>query len=46
MTLTQAVSEIQKRPVTDEQAKQFALDQFGLLMSYMREKHQQIVWKA
>ncbi len=44
MTLTQTVSEIKKRVVTEEEAKQFALDQFGLLMAYMIDKHYKIVY--
>lgn len=38
MNLTETVSEMLSRKVTDEEAKDFALNQFGSLMSYVRKK--------
>lgn len=45
MSLTETVSKIKGREVTEEFAKQFALDQFGLLCSWMRENCYKITWK-
>lgn len=36
MTLTTAVTNILCKRVTDEQAKQFALDNYGILATYIR----------
>ena len=36
MTLTIAVTNILSKRVTDEQAKQFALDNYGVLATYIR----------
>ena len=36
MTLTIAVTNILSKRVTDEQAKQFALDNYGVLVTYIR----------
>lgn len=47
MTLIQIVAEIKKKKVsevTEEEAKQFALDQFGLLMSYMTEHYYKVTY--
>ena len=36
MTLTTTVTNILSKRVTDEQAKQFALDNYGVLATYIR----------
>lgn len=36
MTLTKTVSNILKREVTQEEAKTFALEQFGTLTAYLK----------
>jgi hypothetical protein len=41
MTLEKTVSEILKRDVSIDEAKQFASDQFGLIFTYLREKHRE-----
>lgn len=38
MTLTIAVTNILNKKVTEEQAKQFALDNYGLLATYIRQQ--------
>lgn len=38
MNLIQTVSKILGKEVTEEEAKDFALTQFGLLASYLRKK--------
>ena len=38
MNLTTAVTNILNKKVTEEQAKQFALDNYGLLATYIRQK--------
>ena len=38
MTLTTAVTNILCKRVTDEQAKQFALDNYGVLATYIRQE--------
>jgi hypothetical protein len=43
--LIDVVSKILKRTVSEDEAKQFALDQFGVLMTYMTEKHYTIAWR-
>jgi hypothetical protein len=42
MTLTATVEAILKRKVTEEEAKDFALNQWGVLISYVRENHFEI----
>ena len=38
MTLTTTVTNILCKRVTDEQAKQFALDNYGVLATYIRQE--------
>jgi hypothetical protein len=38
MTLTATVTNILHKRVTDEQAKQFALDNYGILATYIRQQ--------
>lgn len=38
MTLTAAVTNILNKEVTEEQAKQFALDNFGILAAYIKSQ--------
>jgi hypothetical protein len=38
MTLTTAVTNILSKKVTDDQAKQFALDNYGILATYIRQQ--------
>lgn len=45
MNLVNLVSEIKGREVTEDEAKQFALDQFGMMMTYIIEKKLTINYK-
>lgn len=45
MNLLNVVSEIKGKQVTEDEAKQFALDQFGMLMQYIIEKKLSINYK-
>jgi len=38
MTLTTTVTNILNKRVTDEQAKQFALENYGILATYIRQQ--------
>jgi hypothetical protein len=38
MTLTTTVTNLLNKRVTDEQAKQFALDNYGILATYIRQQ--------
>ena len=38
MTLTTTVTNLLNKRVTDEQAKQFALDNYGILATYIRQE--------
>jgi hypothetical protein len=38
MTLTTTVTNILHKRVTDDQAKQFALDNYGILATYIRQQ--------
>ena len=38
MTLTTTVTNLLNKKVTDEQAKQFALDNYGVLATYIRQE--------
>ena len=38
MTLTTTVTNLLNKRVTDEQAKQFALDNYGVLATYIRQE--------
>jgi hypothetical protein len=38
MTLTKTVTNILNKKVTEEQAKQFALDNYGILATYIRQQ--------
>lgn len=45
MTLTTAVTNILNKKVTDEYAKQFALDNYGILATYIRQQMLQGIMK-
>jgi hypothetical protein len=45
MTLTQTVTNILNKRVTDEEAKLFALNNFGILASYIRNKSLENIMK-